>query len=47
MPEVFGEGNFQYTHVDHWAKLPQGMSFHECPGVAVDSQDNVYVLTRG
>ena len=47
MPEVFGEGNFQYTHVDDWAKLPQGMSFHECPGVAVDSQDNVYVLTRG
>ena len=47
MPEVFGEGNFQYSHVDDWAKLPQGMSFHECPGVAVDSQDNVYVLTRG
>ena len=47
MPEVFGEGNFQYAHVDDWAKLPQGMSFHECPGVAVDSQDNVYVLTRG
>ena len=23
------------------------MAFHECPGVAVDSQDNVYVLTRG
>ena len=47
MPEVFGTGDFRYTFQDGWAKLPQGMSFHESPGVAVDSQDNVYVLTRG
>ncbi len=47
MPEVFGSGDFTYTHVDAWAKLPGGMTFKECPGVAVDSRDNVYVLTRG
>ena len=23
------------------------MSFKECPGVAVDSRDNIHVLTRG
>ena len=45
--EVYGSGDFLYKHVDGWAKLPQGMTFKECPGVAVDSQDNVYVLTRG
>ena len=45
--EVFGSGDFRYKFVDGWAKLPDGMAFHECPGVAVDSQDNVYVLTRG
>ena len=47
MADTYGEGNFLYTHVDNWAKLPDGIKFLECPGVAVDSQDNVYVLTRG
>ncbi len=47
MPDTFGNDAFQYKYVDGWAKLPPGMTFHECPGVAVDSADNVYVLTRG
>jgi DNA-binding beta-propeller fold protein YncE len=47
MADTYGEGNFLYRHVDNWAKLPDGIRFLECPGVAVDSQDNVYVLTRG
>jgi len=47
MAEVFGSGDFSYTYVDGWAKLPSGMTFKECPGVAVDSRDNVYILTRG
>ena len=47
MADTYGEGNFQYRHVDNWAKLPEGIRFLECPGVAVDSQDNVYILTRG
>lgn len=47
MADVFGYGDFRYTFADGWAKLPDGVRFHECPGVAVDSQDRVYVLTRG
>ena len=47
MAEVFGSGDFSYTYVDGWDKLPSGMTFKECPGVAVDSRDNVYILTRG
>ncbi len=47
MPEVFGIGDFRYSFVEDWAKLPSGMSFKECPGVAVDSHDNVFILTRG
>ena len=47
MPDVYGSGDFQYNFVPGWAKLPRGMTFLECPGVAVDSKDNVYVLTRG
>lgn len=47
MTQVFGNGSFSYAFVKDWAKLPPGMSFVECPGVAVDSLDNIYVLTRG
>ena len=47
MPETYGQGDFIYRYVENWAKLPEGTNFVECPGVAVDSRDNVYVLTRG
>ncbi len=47
MADVYGSGDFLFKHVDGWGKLPEGWSFVECPGVAVDSKDNVYVLTRG
>lgn len=30
-----------------WPQLPEGWSFHEVADVAVDSQDRVYVLSRG
>lgn len=33
--------------VDGWAKLPKGWNFGECPGVAVDRRDNVWVFNRG
>ncbi len=47
MREVYGVGDFRYEYVDGWGKLPEGIRYVECPGVAVDAQDNVYVLTRG
>ncbi len=47
MPEVYGIGDFRYNFVENWAKLPSGMTFKECPGVAIDSRDNVFILTRG
>ena len=47
MTQEFGDGAFRYTFAEGWAKLPPGVNLLECPGVAVDSQDNVYVLTRG
>ncbi len=47
MANVFGYPGFEYEYVPDWAKLPDGYSLHECPGVAVDSQDNVFLLTRG
>lgn len=47
MPDLFGSGEFQYEYVEGWPKIPADVNFHECPGVAVDSQDRVFVLTRG
>ena len=36
-----------YERVEGWLKLPDGWTLLETPGVAVDSKDNVYLLTRG
>ena len=47
MTVTVGSGNLTFQPLEEWEKLPDGWSLHECPGVAVDSQDNVYVLTRG
>ena len=32
--------------VEDWPQLPDGMTLHETPGVAVDAEDRVYLLTR-
>ncbi len=47
MAASLGSGSLKYQPADGWAKLPAGYDFVECPGVAVDAQDNVYVFTRG
>lgn len=47
MAETYGTGDFSFNYADSWAKLPNGMTLLECPGVAVDSNDNIFVLTRG
>src|SRR5438105_3753481 len=38
---------FGYEADDGWAKLPADRGWTEVAGVAVDSQDRVYVLNRG
>ena len=44
---TLGTGTLTFEPVEGWAKLPEGWSFMECPGVAVDSKDNVYIFHRG
>ncbi len=41
-----GDGEYQYEVIPDWAKLPRGWTFGWIPGVAVDSQDRVYVYSR-
>jgi DNA-binding beta-propeller fold protein YncE len=44
---MLGNDAFRYEVENTWAQLPPGWNFLECAGVAVDSEDNVYVLSRG
>ena len=43
----FGGGNLLFEPVEGWEKLPEGWSFIDVAGVAVDTRDNVYVFNRG
>jgi DNA-binding beta-propeller fold protein YncE len=42
-----GSGKFTYEVYPDWAKLPKGWRFLEVVDAAVDSQDRVYVFSRG
>ncbi len=43
----YGEGNLRYELMPDWAGLPQGWSMPDVCGLAVDQEDNVYILNRG
>jgi len=40
-------GEATYEVCEDWPRLPEGWHFGQVPGVAVDSQDRVYVFHRG
>ena len=43
-----GSGSFTFEAVTGWGQLPAGWSYGgQVPGLAVDSQDRVYVFNRG
>ena len=42
-----GSGDLLFEPVEGWEKLPEGWSFIDVAGVAVDARDNVYVFNRG
>jgi len=42
-----GTGKFRYEILERWGQLPQGWSFVQVAGVAVDARDRVYVFNRG
>jgi DNA-binding beta-propeller fold protein YncE len=43
----YGSGEFTYELVDGWAKYPADWSLLDVCGLAIDSEDRVYVLNRG
>ena len=44
---AIGPHKMEYEVLEGWERLPEGWSFVEVAGVAVDSQDRVYVFNRG
>lgn len=43
---IVGSGKYTYEVASGWGKLPKGYRFNMVPGVAVDSQDRIYVFNR-
>jgi DNA-binding beta-propeller fold protein YncE len=43
---LYGDGKHRYELGTGWAKIPQEVSFIDIGGLAIDSQDRVYVLSR-
>ena len=46
MAITVGQGDFRYEPIVDWPKLPDGVNLVETPGVAVNSRDEVFALTR-
>lgn len=44
---IVGTGDFRYEVDPKWEQLPAGWTHSDVSGVAVDSKDRVYALTRG
>ncbi len=44
---IVGSGKYTYEVDKDWGKLPDGWSYREAVGAAVDAHDNVFVFTRG
>jgi len=47
MAVYLGGGTWRYRVVEDWAKLPDGWTFRDVAGVAVDADDRVFVFNRG
>ena len=45
--QTFGSGDYRYTLVEGWEQLPSGWAHLDVAGVATDSEDRVYLYTRG
>lgn len=42
-----GQGQFTYELDEGWGRLPEGWSYYEVVGIAVDAKQRVYVFNRG
>ena len=43
---IFGNDKLSYRLDEGWGKLPDGSNMLDIPGIAVDSEDRLYVFSR-
>jgi hypothetical protein len=43
---IFGSDKLSYKLDEGWGKLPDGSNILDIPGIAVDSEDRVYIFSR-
>jgi DNA-binding beta-propeller fold protein YncE len=43
---IFDSGRHKYELLDHWGKLPAGVSFNTAVAMSIDSKDRVFVYSR-
>jgi hypothetical protein len=43
---IFDSGRHKYELLDHWPKLPEGISLNDAVAMSVDSQDRVFIFSR-
>ena len=44
---VFGEGSYRYQLEEDWGNFPSDWKISVVPGICIDNQDRLYVLSRG
>jgi DNA-binding beta-propeller fold protein YncE len=44
---LIGAGSYTYELVEDWAKLPEDESFNDVCSIAIDSDDKLFLITRG
>ena len=47
MTTILGSGNWSYSVVEGWPRLPEGFLLGDCAGAVVDSKGRIFVYTRG
>ena len=43
---TYGSGDYTYELDGSWGRLPAGYEFHQAAGIAVDSEDRVFIFNR-
>ncbi len=44
---LYGDGAYRYELVEGWTKCPEGWTFLDVSGLAIDSKDRIYAFNRG
>ena len=44
---IVGDGEYRYEAVEGWGNFPEEWDYRTVPGISIDAQDRVFLLSRG